>query len=69
MQANADFHPARCAWLVAIALGHLAILMAWRPMARHARETAAQQHGELVLLTLPQTLQPNPAGLPPLAPR
>lgn len=69
MQANADFHPGRCAWLVAIALGHLAVLMAWRPVARHERETATQQHGEFVLLTLPQAMRPSPAELPPPPPR
>ncbi len=69
MQANAVHPPARRAWLVLIAFGHLAVLMAWRPAARQAQDLAGQPEGELVLLKLPQALRPRPAGLPPRPPR
>ena len=66
---QADSPPARRAWLVAIALGHLALFMAWRPGARHADTMAGRPAGELVLLTLPAALRPRPAALPPPPPR
>lgn len=69
MQGIADFRPARRAWLLAIALGHLAVLMAWRPAARHAGDAAARPEGELVFLTLPQAIRPRPAAVPPPPPR
>lgn len=69
MQANADFRPARRAWLVLIVLGHLAVLIAWRPPTRHASEPAARPDGELVFLTLPPAARPKPAELPPRLPQ
>lgn len=69
MQANADLRPVRRAWLVLIALGHLAVLIAWRPHARHASEPAARPDGELVFLTLPPAARPKPAELPPRLPQ
>ncbi|WP_426340410.1 hypothetical protein ACN9MZ_00540 [Pseudoduganella sp. S-14] len=53
MQANAVHRPLRRAWLVLIALGHLAVLTAWRPAARQAQQMAGQPEGELILLKLP----------------
>jgi hypothetical protein len=50
---QADFRPARRAWLVVIALAHLVALMALRPIAQHALEAKARVEGELVFLTLP----------------
>ncbi|SFF63254.1 hypothetical protein SAMN05518865_102325 [Duganella sp. CF458] len=61
MQAQADFRPARRAWLVLIALGHVALLMAWRPMLRNAAEPVVRPGGELVFLTLPAVARPRPA--------
>lgn len=69
MQANAAHHPARRAWLALIALGHVAVLMAWRPVARQAQEMAGQPEGDLILLKLPQAIRPHPAELPPRPPR
>lgn len=68
MQANADFRPARRAWLVAIALGHLAVLMAWRPIARQTSEPAVRPAGEMVFLTQPPVTRRQPAELPPRPP-
>lgn len=66
MQAKADFRLTRRAWLVVIALGHFALLSAWRPVAPVAGEPAQRSQTELVLLTLPQALRPRPpADLPP----
>ncbi|WP_426166533.1 hypothetical protein [Pseudoduganella sp. R-34] len=69
MQANAVHRPARRAWLVLIAFGHLAVLMAWRPVARQAQELAGQPEGELILLKLPQAIRHRSAELPPRPPR
>lgn len=69
MQANADFRPARRAWLVLIALGHLAVLLAWRPVARHGGEPNVRPEGELVFLTQPPAARPPPPEPAPRAPR
>ena len=69
MQAIAEFRPARRAWLVAIALGHLAVLMAWRPAARHGGPADSRPDGALVLLTLSSAIRPRPLELPPPPPR
>lgn len=58
---QADFHPARRAWLAAIALVHLAVLMAWRPMPHPAAEATVHPEGELVLLALPPENRAHPA--------
>jgi len=68
MQAIAEYRPARRAWLVAIALGHLALLMAWRPVPRTTADAPARPEGELVFLRLPQ-IRPRPAELPPRPPQ
>jgi hypothetical protein len=68
MQANAVHRPLRRAWLVLIALGHLAVLTAWRPAARQAQQMAGQPEGELILLKLPQPIRRRPAELPPRLP-
>ena len=65
MQANAVHRPARRAWLVLIALGHLAVLMAWRPMPRSADETAVRPEGQLVFLTLPPAASHRPVEAAP----
>lgn len=59
---QADFRPARRAWLIVIALGHVAVLMAWRPIARHAADATTRADGVLMLLDLPPApVLPEPA--------
>ncbi len=69
MQAHADFRPARRAWLVLIALGHLAVLLAWRPIARQGGEPNVRPESELVFLTQPPAARPTPPEPAPRAPR
>jgi len=67
MHANAVHRPARRAWLVLIALGHVAVLMAWRPMPRSTDGAAVRPEGELVFLSLP-AVRPRPAEAAPRLP-
>jgi len=57
---QADFRLTRRAWLIVIALGHVAMLMAWRPIARQAIDAAPHADRELVFLSLPRQAQPLP---------
>jgi len=66
---QADFNPARRAWLVVIALGHLALLMAWRPVAQHAIDAAPHMDGELVFLSMPAAKPRDEAAPSPRAAR
>jgi hypothetical protein len=66
---QADSRLARRAWLFAIALGHLGLIVAWRPAARLDDAMAGRPESALVLLTLPAPVRPRPATLPPPPPR
>ena len=63
---DADYRPARRAWLAAITLGHLAMLAAWRPVPRLRAAPGARPEGELVLMTLAPARRP--AEAPPRPP-
>ncbi len=62
---QADLRPARCAWLIVIALGHVAVLMAWRPTARQAIDAAPRVGGELVFVTMPPAKPRDEMAPPP----
>ncbi|WP_051293920.1 hypothetical protein [Pseudoduganella violaceinigra] len=68
MQAIVESQPPRRAWLAVIALGHVAVLMAWRPTARHAEDAARGREGKLLFLTQTPAVRIRPAEHPPRLP-
>lgn len=59
MQANADFRPARRAWLAVIVLAHAVLFLCWRGVP-YVRQASAQRETELVYLQAPRELPKRP---------